>query len=78
VPTGLQQGWCTRQGTAGVHEVHRVGAPALGIPVEPRRVGGLWVLDPSLLLHGASVSTPVLTTGSSVGQWGLPIPGRNF
>jgi len=41
VPTGLEQRRRARQGTSGVHEVHRVGAPALGIPVEPRRVGGV-------------------------------------
>jgi len=60
VPTGLEQRRRTRQGTAGVHEVHRVGAPALGVPVEPRRIGGLGVLDPSLLLHGARASASVL------------------
>jgi len=68
VPTGLEQRWRTRQGTSGVHEVHRVGAPALGVPAEPRRVGGLGVLDPSLLLHGAHASTPVLAGKALVGQ----------
>ena len=35
-------------------------APALGIEVEPHCVGGLGVLDPSLLAHGVGESTPVL------------------
>ena len=49
--SGLEQRRRSSQWAAGVHEVHRVGAPALGIPVEPRGVGGLGVLDPSLLHH---------------------------
>jgi len=60
VPTGLEQRWSTRQGTTGVHEVHRVGAPALGVPVEPSRTGGLGVLNPGVLLHRLLASTLVL------------------
>jgi hypothetical protein len=36
--------------------------------VEPGGVGGLGVLDPSLLLHGARLSTPVLAAVMWLGQ----------
>jgi len=45
--------------------------------VEPSRVGGLGVLDPSLLLHGASVSTPVLARADMGGQ-DLLCRGKGF
>jgi hypothetical protein len=77
MPTGLEQRGCSSQRAAGVHEVHRVGTPAFGIPVEPSGVGGLGVLNPSLLLHGAHRGTPVLAATDSVGQ-GLLRRGRVF
>jgi hypothetical protein len=51
VAAGLKQRRRTGERAARIHEVHRIGAPAPGIPMEPRRVVGLGVLDPSLLLH---------------------------
>jgi len=77
VPTGLEQRWRTRQGTAGVHEVHRVGAPALGIPVESSRVGGLGVLNPGVLLHRLLASTLVLAKVLAHSQ-GACCCGRKF
>ena len=61
MPKGLQKWWRTRQGTTGVHKVHRVGAPALGVPVKACGVGGLGGLDPGVLLHRLLASTPVLS-----------------
>jgi hypothetical protein len=69
--TGLQQRRCTGERPARIHEVHRVGTPALGIPVEPRRLGGLGVLDPRLLLHNIEASTPVLAREGSIGNMGV-------
>ncbi len=45
-----------------IHEVPGVLTPALGIPVEPRRAGGLGVLDPRPLLHPFIASTHVLVS----------------
>ncbi len=50
-------------GPAAIHEVPGVLIPALRIPLEPRRAGGLWVLDPSLLLHHPLLRTAVPLNG---------------
>jgi len=74
VPTGCQEGWRICQGAAGIHEVHRVSTPALGVPVEQCRVSGFEVLDPGPSLHGVLLSTPVLACAfdrcqARVGRW---------
>ncbi len=65
---GLQQRRRTRQRPTAIDEVPGVLPPALGVPVEPRRAGGLGVLDPHLLLHSFRANTPVLARGGWLGQ----------
>ena len=48
MPTGLEQRWCSSQRATGIHEVHRLRAPAIRISVELRGVCAPGVLDPGL------------------------------
>jgi len=75
VPPGFEQRRRPRQRPTAIHEVPGVLTPALGIPVEPRRAGGLGVLDPRLLLHSLRAGTPVLARSGGLAQAGRA--GRN-
>ena len=68
MPAGLQQRRRTRQRPAAIREIPGVLAPALGVPVEPRRTGGLGVLNPRLPPHTPEASTPVLARNEGMGQ----------